>query len=283
MTVMHEASITVDRITPAIGIELVGLRLRDVCSGERPELVDVIRTALADHHVVVFRDQFLTADEHAALAGCFGPILASPVQIATASSAAGRVGVVTTIEDNAQRPPAGFPWHTDLSWTQRPPSLGFLSAVTVPASGGDTLWASMTALFDRLTSADQQRCAGSTVTHAPTPALIESVRRHHGDAVADRLQRDHPGVSHPLVNVHPVTGRRSAFLSPLYATRIDGQAGGDDGLLRRLHDMIDDSHVQMRWRWRAGDFVIWDETSTCHRALTDHHPQRRVMRRCVTG
>jgi taurine dioxygenase len=121
------------------------------------------------------------------------------------------------------------------------------------------------------------------VVHAPDASLLASVERHHGALVAARLRRDHPGVEHPLVRTHPITGRKRLFLSPLYATRIVGPAGADGRLLTELHAMLDDPHVQMRWRWRDGDFVIWDETATCHRALTDHHPQRRVMRRCVTG
>ena len=50
-----------------------------------------------------------------------------------------------------------------------------------------------------------------------------------------------------------------------------------------VHAVTGGQHVHMRWRWQAGDLVIWDETSTCHRALTDHFPARRVMRRCVTA
>jgi taurine dioxygenase len=48
-----------------------------------------------------------------------------------------------------------------------------------------------------------------------------------------------------------------------------------------LRCAIEDPHVQVRWRWRRGDVAIWDETATCHRALTDHFPQSRKMRRCV--
>jgi taurine dioxygenase len=86
-----------------------------------------------------------------------------------------------------------------------------------------------------------------------------------------------------MVRSNPITGRQALYLSPLYAQRIVGPAASDPQLLQRLHSMLEDPHVQMRWRWRDGDFVIWDEMATCHRALTDHHPQRRVMRRCVTG
>ena len=85
------------------------------------------------------------------------------------------------------------------------------------------------------------------------------------------------------MQTHPITGRKSLFLCPLYARRIVGPDGADERPARGLHSMLDDPHNQVRWRWQAGDLAIWDETNTCHRALTDHYPQRRVMRRCVTA
>ena len=60
-----------------------------------------------------------------------------------------------------------------------------------------------------------------------------SVERHHGAEVAERLRRGHPGVEHPLVHVHPITGRKGLYLSPLYARRIVGPAGADGRLLAR--------------------------------------------------
>jgi taurine dioxygenase len=266
------------RLTASIGAELLGIDLRDDLDHT---IVGLLHNAVAEHHVVVMRDQFLDADQHAAVASAFGPILSSPVQIARGASPTSPS--VSTIEDTAARPPAGFPWHTDVSWTRRPPALGFLSAVVVPEFGGDTMWASTAAVFDALPPGLQDRCERSRVLHAPDATLLASVERHHGAEVAERLRRGHPGVEHPLVHVHPITGRKGLYLSPLYARRIVGPAGADGRLLAHLHTMLDEPHVQMRWRWRPGDFVIWDETSTCHRALTDHHPQRRVMRRCVTG
>jgi alpha-ketoglutarate-dependent taurine dioxygenase len=266
------------RLTASIGVELEGV---DLGAGIEASVVDALRSAVAEHHVVFLRGQHLSAEQHETLARAFGPIQASPVQLA-----AGRHGVsapVSTIEDTAARPPAGFPWHTDVSWTSDPPAFGFLSAVVIPEFGGDTIWASTGAIYDALTAEDQQRCAASTVVHAPDASLLASVERHHGRTVADRLRRQHPGIEHPLVQTHPLTGRRSLFLCPLYARRIIGPDGADGRLLAQLHAMLDDPHVQVRWRWQAGDLVVWDETSTCHRALSDHYPQRRVMRRCVTA
>jgi alpha-ketoglutarate-dependent taurine dioxygenase len=207
---------------------------------------------------VVLRRQHLSAEQHAKLARAFGPIQASPVQLAAGRQ--GAEGPVSTIEDTAARPPAGFPWHTDVSWTSEPPGLGFLSAVVIPDFGGDTIWASTAAIYDALPSEVRQLCERSTVLHAPDASLLATVERHHGSEAANRLRRQHSGIEHPLVQTHPITGRKSLFLCPL-----------------------DEPHIQVRWRWQAGDLAIWDETNTCHRALTDHYPQRRVMRRCVTA
>jgi taurine dioxygenase len=270
--------LVVRRLTANIGVELRGVDLR---AGIDESIVDVLRTAIGEHHVVVLRRQHLSAEQHATLARAFGPIQASPVQLAAGRQ--GAEGPVSTIEDTAARPPAGFPWHTDVSWTSEPPGLGFLSAVVIPEFGGDTIWASTAAIYDALPPEVRQLCEESTVFHAPDASLLASVERHHGAEVANRLRRQHSGIEHPLVQTHPITGRKSLFLSPLYARRIVGPDGADGRLLARLHSMLDDPHIQVRWRWQAGDLAIWDETNTCHRALTDHYPQRRVMRRCVTA
>ena len=271
-------SLVVRRLTANIGAAIRGV---DLGAGIDDAVVDALRAAVAEHHVVFLRRQFLSAEQHATLARAFGPIQASPVQLAAGHQHAR--GRVTTIEDTAARPPAGFPWHTDVSWTREPPALGFLSAVVIPEFGGDTIWASTAALYDALPADVRRLCAASRVLHAPDASLLASVERHHGAAVANVLRRRHAGFEHPLVQTHPRTGRTSLFLCPLYARRIIGPDGADDRLLSSLHAMLDDPHLQVRWRWHAGDVVIWDETSTCHRALTDHHPQRRVMRRCVTA
>ena len=263
------------RITATIGVEIAGLDLRHPLG---PSDVSMIERAVADHHVVVIRDQMLAVDQHVAVAESFGPIQTSPVHRLT-----GITRKVSTIEDTAERAPAGFGWHTDLSWVRATPSLGFLNAVTIPDYGGDTLWASTAAIYDDLSEDERMRCDHLTAMHAPDRTLLASIERHHGSGIAARLRREHPPIEHQLVRRHPQTDRRSLFLSPLSMPGIVGPAGADGDLLERVNRRLDDPHVQMRWRWRAGDFVIWDETSSCHRALIDHHPQRRVMRRCVTG
>jgi len=271
---MGVAAPALRRITATIGVEVEGIDLRrPLAAGAR----ELLLAAIAEHHVVAVRDQHLSTEQHRALAESFGPLLRSPLQRLTGKPA------LSTIEDTAERPPAGFDWHTDLSWSAELPAIGFLCAVAIPPFGGDTLWASTAAIYDRLGPDDRSRCATASAVHVADPSLLATVARHHGAEVAARFAREQAPREQPLVRVDPRTGRRSVFLSPLYTERIAGPAGADGRLLARLNAMLDDPHVQMRWRWQPGDVVMWDEAATCHRALTDHFPQRRVVRRCVTA
>ncbi|MCU1399063.1 MAG: tauD [Acidimicrobiales bacterium] len=246
------------RITATIGVEVDGIDLAHPLDDRD---VGLLRACIAEHHVVVLRGQSLSAIDHARVAESFAPILRLPVH-----QLIGRHQAVSTIEDNEARPPAGFPWHTDQSWLRNGPVLGFLHAVTIPEFGGDTLWASTAAIYDALGNAEREQCDRLTAVHAPDPMLLASIEHHHGRTVADQIRALHPPLEQPLVQAHPVTGGRSVFLSPLSTTHIVGPAGADGALLERLNRRLDDPHVQMRWRWRQGDFVIWDETTTCHRA-----------------
>jgi taurine dioxygenase len=267
-------TLRIEPLTSAIGAVIEGIDL-----GKRLadwELRD-LRAAIHRHRVVFLRGQHLSLEQHRHLGEQFGPLAVSPLHRLLGTSR-----TVSTIEDDAGRPPAGFDWHTDLSWTAAPPSLGILCAVEIPPVGGDTLWASLSAVFAALPVDVQEACRDLRAEHAADASLLRSVKRHHGPEVATRLRRANPPVSHPLVRTHPVTGEALLFLSPLYLQRLTGiERGQGDRMLRELNGHLDDPHVQVRWRWEAGDVAIWDEVATCHRALTDHFPQRRTMRRCV--
>jgi taurine dioxygenase len=264
-----------ERLTGSIGTVLHGVEL-SVPLPRRD--VDLLRWLVAEHQVVFARDQHLDEEQHRDLASQFGALSIHPVDQLTGSGRA-----ISVIDDTADRPPAGFDWHTDLSWTVEPPDLGFLSAVAIPPCGGDTLWASGRAIYERLDPARQRLCRSLRVEHAPDDTLLDTVRRHHGEGIVRRLIAAHPPIEQPLVRLHTETGRPAMWLSPLYAAKVVGLDDADSTrVLRLLHRRISDPEVQVRWRWAAGDVAIWDETSTCHRALTDHAPQRRTMRRCTT-
>ncbi len=261
-------------LTRAIGATVDGVDLRGPLDDDA---VAQLRAAVLRHKVVFLRDQHFGAEDLQALGARFGRLAVSPLH-----TLLGTGRKVSVIEDDEQRPPASFDWHTDLSWTAVPPAFGFLQALEIPPFGGDTIWASLAGAFAALSPSRQLECAQLRGAHAPDASLLASVERNHGGERAIRLRRAHPGVSHPLVRRHPETGEALLFLSPLYLHRIIGvDRRRGERMLLELERLLDDPLVQVRWRWREGDVAIWDEAATCHRALGDHFPQRRAMRRCV--
>jgi taurine dioxygenase len=236
----------------------------------------VMRRALQDRRLLFLRGQDLSAEEQLAFAAQFGVLCVDPV-----SRLAGRPKALSYIEDTEQRPPAEFPWHSDLSWLRVPPAFGVLNARLIPERGGDTIWVDLFAVYDALPAEVKRRVRRLRLRHRPQPHFFEAVRRHHGDRITDRLIAENPPVEHPLVRPHPFDGRPALFLSPLYADSLVGVSAGQSGtLLASLQRYLEEPRFQVRWQWEQHDLVIWDEASTHHRALGDHYPSRRRMQRC---
>jgi taurine dioxygenase len=106
-------------------------------------------------------------------------------------------------------------------------------------------------------------------------------RRLPAEMIAE-LRSAFPGAEHPLVRVHPETGRKALFVAGGFMDAIVGMHPEESALLLGwLRTRVDDPNVQVRWSWRPGDVAIWDERCTNHRALSDHFPQHRRMRRCT--
>ena len=162
-----------------------------------------------------------------------------------------------------------------------PPAFGVLNVRVVPDQGGDTIWVDLFAVYEALPAELKRRVRQLRLRHRPQPHFFETVRRHHGEEIADRLVAENPPVEHPLVRTRPFDGRPALFLSPLYADSLVGLSPSRSiSLLASLERYLDEPRFQIRWQWEQHDLVIWDEASTNHRALGDHYPRHRRMQRC---
>ena len=270
------SSLRVEPIAGPLGACVWGIDARHPI---REAEIASLHRALTDRQVLFFRRQDLSAQQLLDLAALFGELAVDPV-----SHLKGLPKILTFIEDTQDRPPAEFPWHTDLSWLREPPAFGVLNARVIPPRGGDTTWVSLFALYDALPTEGKRAAERLRLLHRPKPHFFETVRRHHGDEITDRLIAENPPVAHPLVRTHPVSARRALYLSPLYADSFVGLPADESrALLARLEQMLDDTRFQVRWQWQEHDLVIWDEASTNHRAAGDHYPQRRRMQRCAVA
>jgi taurine dioxygenase len=266
----------IERQSAAIGALVSGVDLREPMS---ESVFARLGEALIEHQVLFFHDQPLDEAQHRAFALRFGPL--------------GRDGVARLTDDPrdvmyledapGRKPGAADRWHTDVSWAADPPSLGMLNALAIPDYGGDTLWASLFAAYEALSPRMQAFCQDLRVVNFPSRGFLMAAERAVGAGSEARVREAFPPVEHPLVRSHPISGRPALFLTGTMQQVVGLTPGESEVLIAYLRSLLDDPNLQVRWRWRAGDFVVWDQTSTNHRALADHHPQPRRMRHCAVA
>lgn len=269
-------TIEVEPITANIGAIVHGVDLREPLSGDqRAEL----RDALLRHLVLIVRDQDLTDEQHIAAASAFGVPNVFPV-----TRARGLDQPLEWIEDNPDSPPKTDLWHTDAAFLAEPPEIAMLNMRMSPPVGGDTMWSNLYAAHDSLSPTFQTMIESLEQDVHPGEYFRRSVELQFGPGVFEQVEREFSGARHPLVRVHPETGRRALFLCGEYVRGIAGMTVAESALLyEHLRRRLDDPNVQCRWRWRQFDVAIWDERCTNHRGLSDHGVAHRLVRRCTVG
>lgn len=259
-------------ITPEAGVELTGARLDTV---DPAWLTQVLEHAL----VVVARDQFLTHAEQVALAHQLGtPTPAHPV-------VPGHPDHPEILELDGALGGRNARWHTDVTFVVTPPTASILVGDVVPESGGDTLWADMRTAYERLAAPLRDLVDGLEAVHRISPLAYWGEPFDTALSRADAAQllqqaATVPPVVHPVVRVHPTTGRRSLFVNPGFTTHIVGFSRIEsDALLSLLYAHATQPELIVRHRWRPGDVVIWDNRATMHYAADDYGTTARRMRR----
>ncbi|MFI0353519.1 TauD/TfdA dioxygenase family protein [Actinomadura sp. 9N407] len=258
-------------MTPTIGAEVGGVRLSGDLDGAT---MDELRRALLEFKVLVFRDQDIGRDEQRAFASRWGELERHPFFVYTQP---GQTDVdVVTLAKDAAAPGMENNWHHDITWHATPSFGAVLRAVEVPPVGGDTLWADMYAAYDLLPEDLRERVDPLYAEHD----WIDSFGRAMPPEAVEALRPTFPAVRHPVVRVHPETGRRALFVNMLFTTRIlDVPDEESAELLRMLYRHVQRPEFQCRLRWRPGTVAFWDNRSCQHYASSDYHPARRVMDR----
>ncbi|WP_244112246.1 TauD/TfdA dioxygenase family protein [Burkholderia gladioli] len=269
----------------ALGAEIVGLDL------SRPIGEDDfarIHRAHLDHHVVVFRDQRITPDEHVAFSARFGP-LQRHVLAQFALPCHPEVLIVSNILENGQPiglGDAGHFWHSDLSYKEKPSLGSLLHAQELPAEGGDTLFANMHLAWDALPEALKREVEGRRAEHTYLARYAELQARSpwRPNLTPEQIAQV-KAVDHPIVRTHPETGRRALFVSEHFTTRIVGLPEDESrALLDELfaHSVRDE--FVYRHQWREHDLVFWDNRSLMHLAAgTPDHLRRKLYRTTIEG
>ena len=275
-------TLTITPITPHCGADVTGLDLRSATD----EQFAAVRDALAEHSVLFVRDQHLSPDEQVALTRRFGEVLRVPY----IQHMAGHPDVIAVLKaaDERRISTFGGTWHSDFSFLDEPPSLTLLHAVELPPVGGDTLWScqysayealspGMQALLDPL-QAVQTAWPHGTRGPGPNAAVSKSVVMTRNDPTADRE------VLHPVVRVHPVTGRKALFVNPVYTQWFQVMTEAESRpLLQYLFEHATRPEFTCRLRWTPGTLAIWDNRCLLHLAVNDYDGSRRLLHRTTVG
>jgi taurine dioxygenase len=255
-------------LAATIGAELRGIDLADDLADD---VIAEIRQALLDYKVLFFRDQDLDAAQHVGFARRFGELELHPF-----------------IPSNAEHPElvrfeksagvGGYEngWHSDVSWREAPSLGAVLRAISVPSSGGDTLFADMYAVYEGLP--DELRAQADSLTAVHDYAQVFG---HQVDPAArDEMREKYPPVEHPVVRTHPETGRRLLYVNRFFVRDLVGlDLDESRALIDRLCAYTDIPEYHCRFQWEPNSVAFWDNRATQHYASSDYWPDVRVMER----
>ena len=274
---MDYQHIEVEKIGGALGAVVSGLDLASPLSDT--EFAEV-EHALVENEVIFFRDQKLSGDQQLDLARRFGELTLYPLEKFFGADQPGHQIIV----DDAENEPGVDMWHTDVTWLAHPPKIAFLTALETPPYGGDTMWCSSRAAYEALSPTMRAMLDGLEAVHSCHGSYVEIAERKSGiEGLAPRFREAHPPIEHPLVRTHPITSKKSLYITDRGVMhRIVGMHQSEsDALLDFLDAHVDQPRFHCRWHWSENELAIWDERTTLHRGVSDHYPERRVVRRCT--
>ncbi|MEM8528043.1 MAG: TauD/TfdA family dioxygenase [Bacteroidota bacterium] len=243
-----------------IGAEVEAIQLKQLTTAQAL----TIQQLLADHGVLIFRNQHLSDGEFVNFLAQLGPLTFTtgevPVENHPDLNVVSNVGKIGTSKSR---------FHIDSSYFQKPPAYSALRAVTIPPTGGETLFTNQYWAYESLQDEIKQQLNDRTLRHVVSGLDLSN----HKDAETE--------ANHPVFRVHPISGKTSLYLStPL---RCVAASGLEEKVAIELINACYNHSIQeqniYRHQWREGDIVIWDNGCTLHRADHSKVDGDRVLHR----
>ena len=259
-------------LSGCIGAEIHGI---DLTKPITHELYIQLRECLVEYEVIFFRDQAITPAQQHALASMFGPLQSHP-----AYQTVEGFPEISILESTADKPTKIECWHSDMTFRQHPPLATVLRAQVVPDKGGDTLWASMTAAYRGLSKSMQDFLSTLTAVHDFSYGFKESLAEPGGQQRLAQALVDNPPVRHPVIRIHPESGKSVIFVNELFTRHIEGLSRSEsDALLAFIFEHIRTPEYSCRFGWQPDSIAIWDNRSTQHKPINDYFPAHRRLER----
>ena len=276
----------VRKLSGAMGAEVLGADLHALSDADFAQIRDAFHT----HQVLVIRDQSLSPAAQRDFSRRFGAL---EDQLNAHYTVPDYPEVLVLSNDIKDGKPVGLIdggdfWHSDSSHRDLPSMATILYAVQNPQHGGDTEFANMAAAYDALPDDMKRRIAGLKGIHAVSKLknkrVTVSPRRPDGQSFYEK-QKSLPDQVWPMVRTHPVTGKKTLYVSPRFTIGIAGMAEAEaDAILDYLFAHQIRPEFVYRHKWQARDLVMWDDRSVIHQATGGFaYPDVRTMHRTVVA
>ncbi len=271
--------ISVQPSSEACGASVTGV---DLSKPLDPGDVKDIRAAWLKHHVLAFPDQHMSDDDLERFTLAFGgfgedPFIA-PIE--------GRKHIIAVQRKAGETSPLfAENWHSDWSFQARPPAGTCLYGITIPPTGGDTLFANQHAALDAMPAAMRKRLEGKMAIHSAKKAYAPEGSYGEKDRAARsmdiRPSRDAEATQlHPLIRKHPETGREGIFSCFGYIIGIEGMSEAESTpLLLELYQWQSRPEFVYRHKWQPNMLLMWDNRSVLHAATGGYAGYDRVLHR----
>lgn len=267
----------VRRLAHGLGAEVMGLDL----NGDVPaSIVAEVRTAWLKHQVLVFPQQNIPAERHIAFSRQLGEV--DPVSFAPLFRHPDHSEIMLISNKPQKGKPSqtrnqGRQWHSDTSFSLRPATGSLLHCLEAPDVGGDTQFTNMYMAYDALSDVMKKMLEDLYAVHDSTNT--KDARKRDPDVQAE-LRRLNPLVAHPVVRIHPETGRKALYVSEGQTTHIVGMTEDESAaILEFLFAHSVQPEFIYRHYWRLHDIVMWDNRCTMHLAVRYDMTQPRHMHR----
>lgn len=272
--------LSIHPINPNIGAQIDGLDLTQVDSSE---LQQELRQALFDFQVLFFRNQHITPAQQVSIARIFG----DPDKVKSLFPKHESQKSIEKVESSPQGYRYGNDqWHADVTFSDNPPTGTVLYSHVIPPIGGDTLWASATAVYKALPPQFRDYLSDLEAIHSIDNSGWAGYfdQLTDGQAQFNQTRVTHPPVVHKVIQTHPVTGEKILYINPEFTTRIKGlPRPQSDALLNFLFHYFLQPEYQVRWRWEPHAVAIWDNRASLHYAVADYDWQERKLSRITFG
>jgi len=266
-----------------VGSEFCGIDVRSVSDAYFASM----RHAFLQYGFVVFRNQYITPEEHIRFSEKFGPLKS---HVLRQYLLPGSDFILVLSNKKVDGKPVGLEdagryWHSDVSYENIPPLGSMLYGIEVPPVGGDTLFANQYAAYELLPAALKGTVAALQARHVFNYSKLATQPGSSRQKLNPDQERELTGAVHPVVRTHPETGRKALYVNPGFTVAIVGLSASDsDALLGELFKYATAPEVVGKHVWKPRDLLLWDNRCLMHHATTYPGQYVRHMHRTtITG